>query len=302
MAEKARCEPCDRTFKDSEGLRQHIAAKHPELVPKEKKSLPVKKIKNWGIFIVIVGLVIFGLYWLISSGASAQALPPTSMEGHTERLPPSHILKKPMRIDVQKHMLEHVDGQEGGKGGVIINYDCNNFDCESGLIENLESFALNYNNVYVAPFNMPVKIAITKLGRIETLDEYDATKIETFITGRVPQRDTEEDDEPADENDVPEDNDISANEDDMPIEVREISINAKRFNFSPGIITVKEGERVRLLINNQDTTHGINIPDLGVSGNNVVEFTADKKGEFTFYCGNYCGAGHSGMQGTIIVE
>jgi hypothetical protein len=30
MAEKAHCEICDKTFKDTEGLAQHKAAKHSE--------------------------------------------------------------------------------------------------------------------------------------------------------------------------------------------------------------------------------------------------------------------------------
>jgi len=188
MAEKVRCDDCDRTFKDMDGLSAHNGAKHPERVIKEKKPLPVKKLRNWGIFIVVSGLIIFGGYWIFTGAASAQALPPTTMVGHTERSPASHILKKPMDIDVQKHMLEHVDGTKGGAGGIIINYDCNNFECESGLVEKLESFAIEYNNVYVAPFkNMKVKIALTSLGRIETLDQYDDIKIETFITGIIPQ-------------------------------------------------------------------------------------------------------------------
>jgi len=183
MAERAICEECDRTFKDMAGLMDHNAAKHPEQVPEEKKSsLPVKKIKNWGIFIVVAGLIIFGVYWLISSAANAPVLPPTDMAGHIEVSPESHVLKEPMDIRVQKHMLEHLDGQEGGRGGVIINYNCEDFGCEAGLIENLESFAGIYDYVYVAPFkNMPVKIALTRLGRIETLDEYDEIRIESFI-------------------------------------------------------------------------------------------------------------------------
>ena len=40
-----------------------------------------------------------------------------------------------MPIAIQKHMLEHADGKEGGRGGVIINYNCEDFNCEDGLIE-----------------------------------------------------------------------------------------------------------------------------------------------------------------------
>ena len=65
MAEKVRCEICDRTFKDIEGLTAHNKAKHPEKVPKEKKPLPAKKIRNWTIVVVILGLVIWGMFSLI---------------------------------------------------------------------------------------------------------------------------------------------------------------------------------------------------------------------------------------------
>lgn len=187
MAEKARCEICDRTFKDAGGLAMHNSAKHSELESKEKKPLLSKKFKKWGIFIIVIGVVVFGIYWLVSNSLNVQKLPPTDMAGHIESSPSSHILKEPMDIRVQKHMLEHVDGQNGVGGGIIINYDCKNFECGSDLIGNLESFADRYNNVYVAPFkNMPVKIALTELGRIETFDDFDARKIETFITGIVP--------------------------------------------------------------------------------------------------------------------
>lgn len=69
MAEKARCEICDRDFKDAEGLAMHNRAKHPEKVPKGRKPLPVKKIRNWVIFIVIVGFFVWGIYALVQSAA-----------------------------------------------------------------------------------------------------------------------------------------------------------------------------------------------------------------------------------------
>ncbi len=182
MEEKSRCEICNREFKDSNGLEAHNKLKHPERVLKEKKPFPVKKVRNFGIFIIIIGLIIFGMYWIISGTANATALPPTDMKGHIESNPSSHILKNQMPISIQKHMLEHADGIEKGRGGIIINYDCKNFECEPGLIENLESFAGTYNYVYVTPFkNMPVKIALTKLGRIETLDNYNKEFIIDFI-------------------------------------------------------------------------------------------------------------------------
>jgi len=316
MAEKTRCEICDRTFKDSEGLEMHNKAKHSDNIPKPKKEFKMPISKGWGIFIVILGVLIFGVYWMVTSSANAQELPPTNMAGHTEQVPSSHILKKSMGISVQKHMLEHVDGQDGGPGGIIINYDCDNFECESGLVENLESFAGKYGNVYVAPFNMPVKIALTRLGRIETLDEYDEIKIEIFITGVIPQKeDTTNEPQtsevPAPEGEgAPETIVVDDNSGNLVGEsaIKEFSMTAKQWSFTPNTLTVNQGDLVKLSIKSIDVTHGFSIPAFDVdqrinSGQEItVEFVADKKGTFSFACSVSCGAGHAGMTGKIIVE
>ncbi len=182
MADKTRCEICDRTFKDAEGIAAHNKAKHPENIPKEKNPLPIKKVRNWSILIIIVGLIITGVVWGTSN---IERLPPIDMDGHIESNPSSHILKDPMPIATQKHMLEHVDGVEGGKAGVIINYNCMDYQCEKGLIGELEDFATEYDYVYVAPFKgMDAKIAVTKLGKIDVLEEYDEIQIKKFIEGR----------------------------------------------------------------------------------------------------------------------
>ena len=85
-------------------------------------------------------------------------------------------------------------------------------------------------------------------------------------------------------------------------EVKEFTIDAFRFGYNPNTVTIKKGGRVRLNINNTDTKHGIRIPDLGISGNESLEFVADKSGEFNWYCNNYCGDGHQTMAGKLIVE
>ncbi len=84
--------------------------------------------------------------------------------------------------------------------------------------------------------------------------------------------------------------------------VKVINIDAQRFQFNPGSITVKRGDHVKIVIHNKDTTHGIMIPDYGVSGIEGVEFTADKVGTFEFRCPTMCGSGHRDMKGTLIVE
>lgn len=60
-----RCESCQKDFETSDALVMHNKAKHPELIPKERKPIPIKKIRNWVIFLVIAGLLVWGLYSLI---------------------------------------------------------------------------------------------------------------------------------------------------------------------------------------------------------------------------------------------
>ena len=90
--------------------------------------------------------------------------------------------------------------------------------------------------------------------------------------------------------------------------IKEFDITAKKFEFIPSTITVNQGDKVRLNIKSVDVTHGFAISEFGISENLrpgktvTVEFTADKKGEYTFFCSVYCGGGHSGMRGKLIVE
>src|SRR3989344_9449376 len=85
-------------------------------------------------------------------------------------------------------------------------------------------------------------------------------------------------------------------------DVKEFQVKAFRFGYSPGIITVNKGDNVKIIINNTDTFHGIRIPDLGIKGNEILEFTADKTGEFDWYCANMCGKEHMQMKGKLVVK
>jgi cytochrome c oxidase subunit II len=56
-----------------------------------------------------------------------------------------------------------------------------------------------------------------------------------------------------------------------------------------------------------DRKHGFTIPDLKVrsdvkpAAENVVRFTPDRAGTFNFHCDLFCGSGHEGMAGTLVV-
>ena len=88
---------------------------------------------------------------------------------------------------------------------------------------------------------------------------------------------------------------------------RIISIEAKRFSFTPNRIALKKGEAVVLEVTALDFAHGFNIPDMNmrtdlIPGKAVrVPLTPETTGEFPFLCDNFCGSGHEQMEGALIV-
>lgn len=103
-------------------------------------------------------------------------------------------------------------------------------------------------------------------------------------------------------------NDNSDIEQNTEGELKEFNLKAKQWDFEPGTINVNEGDKVVLNIESEDVKHGISIPDFGVSEELVpgelvkIEFVANKKGEFRFFCNIQCGEGHGNMNGKIIVN
>ncbi len=80
-------------------------------------------------------------------------------------------------------------------------------------------------------------------------------------------------------------------------------------NWSQREIRVRLGDKVRIRLTSEDVTHGFLIPDFGINAGPIspgkfkmVEFTADQRGEFKFYCNVVCSHQHGGMTGKIIVE
>jgi cytochrome c oxidase subunit 2 len=90
-------------------------------------------------------------------------------------------------------------------------------------------------------------------------------------------------------------------------EVQRIEISARRFNFTPGEITVKKGLPVVLVLKSLDVTHGLRIHELGVdvtikAGETVeVKFIPDAVGDFVGHCAVFCGPGHGSMAITVHV-
>jgi cytochrome c oxidase subunit II len=91
-------------------------------------------------------------------------------------------------------------------------------------------------------------------------------------------------------------------------EVREFKMTAKKYQFDPNMITVKQGDKVRLIITALDRDHGFKLDEYGIDQKltkgdpATIEFTADKPGTFVFRCSVFCGMGHRKMKGKLVVE
>lgn len=90
-------------------------------------------------------------------------------------------------------------------------------------------------------------------------------------------------------------------------QLKEFNLTAKQWSFEPSEIIVNQGDKVKLNVSSADVSHGFAISEYDISRTinpgetAVIEFTADKAGEFTFYCNVFCGDGHRGQTGKLIV-
>lgn len=73
--------------------------------------------------------------------------------------------------------------------------------------------------------------------------------------------------------------------------VKTIEVEAGSFYYKPNTITVKKGEKVKIVMKSVSMMHDFNIDELGVKipiakdgETGTVEFTADKVGAFEYYC------------------
>jgi cytochrome c oxidase subunit 2 len=88
---------------------------------------------------------------------------------------------------------------------------------------------------------------------------------------------------------------------------RVVKIVAKRFQFMPAVVRLKKGEPVVFELTTQDVFMGMNIPDFAVRSDIVpgktmkLALTPDKAGTFVFVCDVFCGDGHEGMSGQLVV-
>ena len=89
-------------------------------------------------------------------------------------------------------------------------------------------------------------------------------------------------------------------------EQEKIEIVASRFSYSPGEIRLKRGEAVTLVFHSSDVTHGLAIPELGITAeirkgkDTEITVTPSQTGQFTGKCAYFCGKGHGSM--TLLIN
>ena len=93
-----------------------------------------------------------------------------------------------------------------------------------------------------------------------------------------------------------------------PQEPQKITVKAKKFEWNPSTIEVKVNQPVEITFESEDTKHGFEQKDLGIEKviidkdtPQTVKFTPTKAGTYPFKCAKFCGMGHSGMKGQIVV-
>ncbi len=91
-------------------------------------------------------------------------------------------------------------------------------------------------------------------------------------------------------------------------EPRVVDIVAKRFQFTPNVVTLKKDEPVVLRLRSEDVVHGFFQRPLGINttiqpGKTTdVPLTPHEAGKFAVICHHFCGAGHGNMKMTLVVE
>jgi len=76
---------------------------------REGDSLTPRQARKFSLLAAGAIAAVAGATWAIL--ALTPNLPPTEISGHTENVPPGHILSTHMPELVQRHMLEHADGK-----------------------------------------------------------------------------------------------------------------------------------------------------------------------------------------------
>ncbi|MEE8402691.1 MAG: twin-arginine translocation signal domain-containing protein [Candidatus Hydrothermarchaeaceae archaeon] len=91
-------------------------------------------------------------------------------------------------------------------------------------------------------------------------------------------------------------------------EVKEFHVKLTRIKFTPAVITVNQGDIVRLSLEGMDVEHGYYIDGYDIDERvrhaelKVLEFVADKPGAFRIRCSVPCSPTHPFITGKLVVK
>jgi cytochrome c oxidase subunit 2 len=86
-----------------------------------------------------------------------------------------------------------------------------------------------------------------------------------------------------------------------------LKVVAKKWDFSPAHIVLHQGVATTLELTSLDRRHGFAVPELGIrvdikpNETTRLRVVPPKAGRFAFHCDVFCGDGHEGMTGEIVV-
>ena len=89
---------------------------------------------------------------------------------------------------------------------------------------------------------------------------------------------------------------------------RVVEISAKRFEFTPNVVTLKKDEPVTIHFTSTDRAHGLLVKALKIDLDadseqpSEITITPHETGTFGAICDHYCGSGHGNMKMTFVVE
>ena len=87
-----------------------------------------------------------------------------------------------------------------------------------------------------------------------------------------------------------------------------VEMSARSYEYSPDTVRVPARTLLKLRITATDGTHGFALSAFGIDERlekgvtKEIELYAAETGEYPFHCSHFCGMGHFGMDGLLIVE
>jgi cytochrome c oxidase subunit 2 len=87
-----------------------------------------------------------------------------------------------------------------------------------------------------------------------------------------------------------------------------VEIVCQKSYYTPDKITLKKGERARIVLKSMDVTHGFAIDEFKIAKEVspgppvMIEFTPERSGNFVYYCVIRCGKEHLKMRGVLTVQ